>query len=196
MTNIHKTAVVSPKSNIDPSVAIGAYSIIGDDVEIGKNTKIESHVVIKGNTKIGEDNHFYPFSSIGDDPQDKKYLNEETAVEIGDRNTIREYTTINKGTIQDVGVTRMGNDNWIMAYVHIAHDCQVGNNTIFANNTTLGGHVEVGDNVIFGGFSSASREAIRPIMDKNEQLYFYNYNCVSLYVEVSQVCCCAIFLCM
>ena len=95
MTNIHKTAVVSPKSNIDPSVAIGAYSIIGDDVEIGKNTKIESHVVIKGKTKIGEDNHFYSFSSIGDDPQDKKYLNEETAVEIGDRNTIREYTTIN-----------------------------------------------------------------------------------------------------
>ena len=95
MTNIHKTAVVSPKSNIDPSVAIGAYSIIGDDVEIGKNTKIESHVVIKGNTKIGEDNHFYSFSSIGDDPQDKKYLNEETAVEIGDRNTIREYIRSN-----------------------------------------------------------------------------------------------------
>ena len=155
MTNIHRTAVVSPNSSIDPSVEIRAYSVIGDDVETGMNSKIETHVVIKGNTKIGEDNPFYPFSSIGDDPQDKKYLNEETAVEIGDRNTIREYTTINKGTIQDVGVTRMGNDNWIMAYVHIAHDCQVGNNTIFANNTALGGHVEVGDNVIFGGFSGA-----------------------------------------
>ena len=155
MTSIHKTAIVSPKSNIDDSVEIGAYSLIGDDVIIGKNTIIDSHVVIKGKTKIGQDNHFYPFSSIGDDPQDKKYSNENTEVEIGDRNTIREYTTINKGTIQDVGVTRMGNDNWIMAYVHIAHDCQIGNNTIFANNTTLGGHVEVGDYVIFGGFSGA-----------------------------------------
>ena len=155
MTSIHKTAIVSPKSNIDDSVEIGAYSFIGDDVVIGKNTIIDSHVVIKGKTKIGQDNHFYPFSSIGDDPQDKKYSNENTEVEIGDRNTIREYTTINKGTIQDVGVTRMGNDNWIMAYVHIAHDCQIGNNTIFANNTTLGGHVEVGDYVIFGGFSGA-----------------------------------------
>ena len=155
MTSIHKTAIVSPKSNIDDSVEIGAYSLIGDDVVIGKNTIIDSHVVIKGKTKIGQDNHFYPFSSIGDDPQDKKYSNENTEVEIGDRNTIREYTTINKGTIQDVGVTRMGNDYWIMAYVHIAHDCQIGNNTIFANNTTLGGHVEVGDYVIFGGFSGA-----------------------------------------
>ena len=155
MTNIHKTAVVSQKSNIDETAIIGAYSVIGDDVEIGKDTKIESHVVIKGKTKIGQDNHIYSFSSIGDDPQDKKYSNEDTEVEIGDRNTIREYTTINKGTIQDVGVTRLGNDNWIMAYVHIAHDCQVGNGTIFANNTTLGGHVEVGDYVIFGGFSGA-----------------------------------------
>ena len=155
MTDIHKTAVVSPKSNIHETAKIGAYSIIGENVEIGKDTKIDSHVVIKGKTKIGEDNHIYPFSSIGDDPQDKKYDNEDTEVEIGDRNTIREYTTINKGTTQDVGVTRLGNDNWIMAYVHIAHDCQVGNNTIFANNTTLGGHVEVGDYVIFGGFSGA-----------------------------------------
>ena len=155
MTNIHKTAVVSPKSNIHETAKIGAYSIVGENVEIGKDTKIDSHVVIKGKTKIGQDNHIYPFSSIGDDPQDKKYDNEDTEVEIGDRNTIREYTTINKGTIQDVGVTRLGNDNWIMAYVHIAHDCQVGNNTIFANNTTLGGHVEVGDYVIFGGFSGA-----------------------------------------
>tara|TARA_B100001250_G_scaffold409197_1_gene433058 strand:- start:81 stop:863 length:783 start_codon:yes stop_codon:yes gene_type:complete len=155
MTDIHKTAVVSSKSNIHETAKIGAYSIIGDDVEIGKDTRIESHVVIKGKTKIGQDNHIYSFSSVGDDPQDKKYDNENTEVEIGDRNTIREYTTINKGTTQDVGVTRLGDDNWIMAYVHIAHDCQVGNNTIFANNTTLGGHVEVGDFVIFGGFSGA-----------------------------------------
>ena len=155
MTDIHKTAVVSSKSNIHETAKIGAYSIIGGDVEIGKDTRIESHVVIKGKTKIGQDNHIYSFSSVGDDPQDKKYDNENTEVEIGDRNTIREYTTINKGTTQDVGVTRLGDDNWIMAYVHIAHDCQVGNNTIFANNTTLGGHVEVGDFVIFGGFSGA-----------------------------------------
>ena len=153
MTSIHKTAIVSSNSKIDESVEIGAYSIIGADVEIGKDTRIDSHVMVTGKTKIGKSNHIYSYCSIGDDPQDKKYDNEDTEVEIGDRNTIREYTTINKGTTQDVGVTRLGNDNWIMAYVHIAHDCQVGNNTIFANNTTLGGHVEVGDFVIFGGFS-------------------------------------------
>ena len=155
MTSIHKTAIVSSNSKIDESVEIGAYSIIGADVEIGKDTRIDSHVMVTGKTKIGKSNHIYSYCSIGDDPQDKKYDNEDTEVEIGDRNTIREYTTINKGTTQDVGVTRLGNDNWIMAYVHIAHDCQVGNNTIFANNTTLGGHVEVGDYVIFGGFSGA-----------------------------------------
>ena len=155
MTSIHKTAIVSSNSKIDESVEIGAYSIIGADVEIGKDTRIDSHVMVTGKTKIGKSNHIYSYCSIGDDPQDKKYMNEDTAVEIGDRNTIREYTTINKGTIQDIGTTRLGNDNWIMAYVHIAHDCQVGNNTIFANNTTLGGHVKVGDYVIFGGFSGA-----------------------------------------
>jgi UDP-N-acetylglucosamine acyltransferase len=155
MTSIHKTAIVSSNSKIDESVEIGAYSIIGADVEIGKDTRIDSHVMVTGKTKIGKSNHIYSYCSIGDDPQDKKYDNEDTEVEIGDRNTIREYTTINKGTTQDVGITRLGNDNWIMAYVHIAHDCQVGNNTIFANNTTLGGHVEVGDYVIFGGFSGA-----------------------------------------
>ena len=152
---IHETAIVSEKADISEGVSVGPYSIIGPDVSIGDETIIESHVVITGRTIIGKQNHFYPFSTIGDSPQDMKYKGEDTEVEIGDRNTIRESCTINKGTVQDVGVTRLGNDNWIMAYVHIAHDCQIGNNTIFANNTTLGGHVEVGDYAIFGGFSGA-----------------------------------------
>ena len=152
---IHETAIVSEHADISEGVSIGPYSIIGPDVSIGSETIIESHVVITGRTKIGKQNHFYPFSTIGESPQDMKYGGENTKLEIGDRNTIRESCTINKGTVQDTGVTRLGNDNWIMAYVHIAHDCQIGNNTIFANNTTLGGHVEVGDYVIFGGFSGA-----------------------------------------
>ena len=155
MTQIHETAVVSETANLAENVVVGPYSIIESDVSIGNGTVIDSHVVIKGKTSIGSDNHIYSFVSIGDDPQDKKYDGEDTAVEIGNRNSIREYTTINKGTSQDVGTTRLGDDNWIMAYVHIAHDCQVGNNTIFANNTTLGGHVIVGDFAIFGGFSGA-----------------------------------------
>ena len=155
MTQIHETAVVSETANFAENVVVGPYSIIESDVSIGNGTVIDSHVVIKGKTSIGSDNHIYSFVSIGDDPQDKKYDGEDTAVEIGNRNSIREYTTINKGTSQDVGTTRLGDDNWIMAYVHIAHDCQVGNNTIFANNTTLGGHVIVGDFAIFGGFSGA-----------------------------------------
>ena len=148
---IHKTAIISENAEISENVSIGAYSIIGPNVSISQGTTIDSHVVIKGSTNIGKDNHIYSFVSIGDDPQDKKYDNEDTKVEIGDRNTIREYTTINKGTSQDLGITRLGNDNWIMAYVHIAHDCQISDNTIFANNTTLGGHVSVGE--IIGGFS-------------------------------------------
>jgi UDP-N-acetylglucosamine acyltransferase len=155
MSLIHKTAIVSEDANLADNVSVGPYSIIGPEVVIGESSIIDSHVVIKGKTTIGSNNHIYSFTSIGDDPQDKKYDDEETSVEIGNRNTIREYTTINKGTIQDVGTTRLGDDNWIMAYVHIAHDCQVGSNTIFANNTTLGGHVIVGDYVIFGGFSGA-----------------------------------------
>jgi len=152
---IHETAIVSEHADISEGVSIGPYSIIGPDVSIGSETIIESHVVITGRTTIGKQNHLYSFSTIGESPQDMKYKGEDTELEIGDRNTIRESCTINKGTVQDVGVTRLGNDNWIMAYVHIAHDCQIGNNTIFANNTTLGGHVEVGDYVIFGGFSGA-----------------------------------------
>jgi len=152
---IHETAIVSEHADISDGVSIGPFSIIGPDVSIDSETIIESHVVISGRTKIGKQNHFYPFSTIGENPQDMKYEGENTKLEIGDRNTIRESCTINKGTSQDIGITRLGNDNWIMAYVHIAHDCQIGNNTIFANNTTLGGHVEVGDYVIFGGFSGA-----------------------------------------
>ena len=155
MSLIHKTAIVSEDASLADNVSVGPYSIIGPGVVIGESSVIDSHVVIKGKTTIGSDNHIYSFTSIGDDPQDKKYDDEETSVEIGNRNTIREYTTINKGTIQDVGTTRLGDNNWIMAYVHIAHDCQVGSNTIFANNTTLGGHVIVGDYAIFGGFSGA-----------------------------------------
>jgi UDP-N-acetylglucosamine acyltransferase len=152
---IHKTAIISASADIADDVEIGPYSVIGDRVRIGRGTRIASHVVINGPTTIGEDNRFYQFCSIGDDPQDKKYAGEETRLEIGDRNTIREYCTINRGTAQDEGITSLGNDNWILAYVHIAHDCRVGNHTIFSNNATLAGHVHVGDWVIFAGFSGA-----------------------------------------
>lgn len=150
---IHSTAVVSESAKIADDVEIGPYSVISDDVEIGEGCKIDSHVVINGPTRIGRDNHIYQFASIGDDPQDKKYAGEPTRLSIGDRNTIREFCTISRGTSQDAGETIIGDDNWIMAYVHIAHDCIVGNKTIMANNTTLAGHVHVGDWVICGGFS-------------------------------------------
>jgi UDP-N-acetylglucosamine acyltransferase len=152
---IHATAIVSANANIADDVEIGAYTIIGDGVEIGSGTRIDSHVVVNGPTVIGNDNHIYQFASIGDDPQDKKYADEPTRLTIGDRNTIREFCTISRGTIQDQGVTTLGNDNWIMAYVHIAHDCRVGSNTIMANNATLAGHVHIGDWVIMAGFSGA-----------------------------------------
>jgi UDP-N-acetylglucosamine acyltransferase len=150
---IHPTAIVSPKAKLSDGVEIGAFTVIGDHVEIGSGTKIGSHAVIDGPTIIGKDNTIAPFSSLGAPPQDKKYAGEATRLEIGDRNTIREFCTFNRGTSQDVGVTRVGNDNWIMAYVHIAHDCQVGNHTIFANNSQLAGHVHVGDWAILGGFT-------------------------------------------
>ena len=152
--NIHPTAVVDPKAALDSSVEVGAYSIIGPDVKIGARTKIGPHVVIDGHTSIGCDNTFFQFSSIGAPPQDKKYKGEPTRLEIGDRNLIREFCTFNTGTIQDAGVTRLGNDNWILAYVHLAHDCQVGNHTIFSNNAQLAGHVHVGDWTIMGGFAN------------------------------------------
>lgn len=150
---IHSTAVISDDVSIADDVEVGPYTVIGDGVEIDSGTKIDSHVVINGPTKIGKDNHIYQFSSIGDDPQDMKYAGEPTRLQIGDRNTIREYCTVSRGTTQDAGETIVGDDNWIMAYVHIAHDCVVGNKTIMANNATLAGHVHIGDWVICGGFS-------------------------------------------
>lgn len=154
---IHPTAIIADGAKIADDVEVGPYSIIGDEVTIGSGTRIESHVVIRGPTTIGKDNHIYQFSSIGDEPQDKKYAGEATGLVIGDRNTIRESCTISRGTVQDGGMTTLGDDNWIMAVVHIAHDCHVGNNTIFANHTTLAGHVHVGDWTIFAGFSGAQQ---------------------------------------
>ncbi len=152
---IHATAIVSDQAVLADDVVVGPYAVIADEVEIGSGTRIDGHVVINGPTKIGENNHVYQFASIGDDPQDKKYGGEPTRLVIGDRNTIREFCTISRGTEQDRGETIVGDDNWIMAYVHIAHDCVVGNNTIMANNATLAGHVHIGDWVICGGFSGA-----------------------------------------
>ena len=152
---VHPTTLIADSAVLAEDVEVGPYSIIGEHVEIGAGTRIESHVVVNGPTRIGENNHIYQFSSIGDDPQDKKYADEPTRLEIGDRNTIREYCSISRGTIQDESLTTMGDDNWIMAYVHIAHDCRIGNKTIFANNATLAGHVTIGDWVIFAGFSGA-----------------------------------------
>ena len=151
---IHERAIVSGRARVHEEVSIGPYSIVGPDVEIGPGTRVESHVVLKGPCVIGRDNHIFQFASIGDDPQDKKYAGEPTCLVIGDRNTVREYCTINRGTVQDAGVTRVGNDNWIMAYVHIAHDCVIGDQTIFANNSTLAGHVHIGDWAILGGFTA------------------------------------------
>jgi UDP-N-acetylglucosamine acyltransferase len=150
---IHPSAIVSDSAVIADGVEIGPYAIIGDDVEIGSGTRIGSHVVINGPTKIGRDNRIYQFASLGDDPQDKGYAGEPTRLTVGDRNTIREFCTFSRGTTKDQGETIVGDDNWIMAYVHVAHDCVVGDKTIMANNTTLAGHVHIGDWVICGGFS-------------------------------------------
>ena len=153
MTRIHATAVVDSKAELASDVEIGPYSVIGPNVKIGAGTKVGSHTVIEGYTTIGAQNTFAHFAAIGGPPQDMKYRGEPTQLIIGDRNTVREFTTIHTGTSQDEGITRIGNDNWIMAYVHLAHDCQVGNHTIFANNSQLAGHVQVGDWVILGGFT-------------------------------------------
>lgn len=151
--NIHPTAIIQEGAQLHPSVTVGPYSIIGSSVSIGAGTRIGPHCVIEGRTTIGSDNHIFQFASLGAQPQDKKYAGEPTQLVIGDRNTIREFCTFNTGTSQDLGVTRVGSDNWIMAYVHIAHDCVVGNQTILANNATLAGHVHVGDWVILGGLT-------------------------------------------
>jgi UDP-N-acetylglucosamine acyltransferase len=152
---IHPTAIVHRGARLAPDVEVGPYSVIGEHVEVGEGSFIGSHVVLDGHTRIGQRNTIWHFVSIGAPPQDKKYKGEPTGVEIGDRNTIREFCTINRGTVQDAGVTRIGNDNWIMAYVHFAHDCQIGNNAIFANLAQIAGHVSVGDWAILGGNTQA-----------------------------------------
>jgi UDP-N-acetylglucosamine acyltransferase len=153
MSTIHPTAIVHPGARLGKDVEIGAYSLVGEHVEIGDGSRVGPHVVINGHTRIGVGNRIFQFCSIGEEPQDKKYAGEPTRLEIGDHNVIREFCTFNIGTAQDTGVTRMGDHNWIMAYVHIAHDCEVGNHTIFANNATLAGHVHIDDYAILGGFT-------------------------------------------
>ena len=148
---IHPTAVVDPGARIAADVIVGPYCVIGAHVEIESRCHIGAHVVIDGITRIGAGNRIFPFASLGQDPQDKKYAGEATQLEIGRGNTIREYVTINRGTVQDQGVTRIGDDNWIMAYVHIAHDCHIGSHAVLANNATLAGHVHLGDYVTLGG---------------------------------------------
>jgi len=150
---IHPQALIDPLAELDEGVSVGPFSIIGEGVQIGKGTTVGPHVVIKGPTTLGEDNRLFQFSSIGEDPQDMKYAGEETRLEIGDRNVIREYATINRGTVQDQGVTRIGDDNLLMAYIHVAHDCQIGNHVIMANAASLGGHVKIDDWAILGGFT-------------------------------------------
>jgi UDP-N-acetylglucosamine acyltransferase len=150
--SIHPSALVDPRARLGAGVSVGAYTVIDGDVEIGEGTTIGHHNVITGHTRIGRDNRIFHFCSIGEANQDKKYKGEPTRVEIGDRNTIREYVSINRGTVQEQGVTTVGHDNWIMGYCHIAHDCEVGSHTVFANNATLAGHVSIGDWTILGGF--------------------------------------------
>ena len=150
---IDPRAAVDPSARLAADVTVGAFAVIGPQVEIGAGSVIGPHAVVQGPTRIGRDNHILPFASIGGMPQDKKYHGEPTWLEIGDRNTLFEFVTLNRGTTQDRGKTSIGNDNWIMAYVHVAHDCQVGNNIILANNTTLAGHVSIEDWAILGGFT-------------------------------------------
>jgi len=150
---IDPRAIVDPGARLGDKISIGAFSIIEADVEIGDGTWIGPHVIVRSGTRIGRNNRFFQFGSIGEDPQDKKYAGEPTRLEIGDGNTFRESCTLNRGTAQDQGVTRIGNDNWLMAYTHVAHDCRIGNETVLANNATLAGHVHVGDYAILGGFA-------------------------------------------
>jgi len=150
---IHATAIIDATAELDTSVEVGPYSVIGANVKIDAGTRVAGHVIINGPTIIGKNNHIFQYSSLGEEPQDKKYKGEPTLLEIGDNNTIREFCTFNRGTVQDKNTTKIGNDNWIMAYVHIAHDCQIGNHTIFANNASLAGHVDIDDYAILGGFT-------------------------------------------
>lgn len=150
---IHPTAVVDPSAELDSSVEVGPFAIIGAGVEIGAGTWIGPHAVLRGPTRIGRDNRIFQFASVGEDPQDKKYGGELTRLEMGDRNQVREFATLHRGTVQDQGVTRIGDDNLFMAYTHVAHDCRIGNQVILANAASLGGHVEIQDWAILGGFT-------------------------------------------
>jgi UDP-N-acetylglucosamine acyltransferase len=150
---IDPRAVIDPEAELDEGVSVGPFSVIGAGVHIGKGTTVGPHVVIKGPSRIGQDNRIYQFSSVGEAPQDKKYAGEPTILEIGDRNVIREYATLHRGTVEDRGITKIGNDNLFMAYIHIAHDCVIGDHVIFANGASLGGHVQIGDWAILGGFT-------------------------------------------
>jgi UDP-N-acetylglucosamine acyltransferase len=152
-TTVHPTAIVAPQAQLGEGVEVGAYSVVEAGVEVGDRTWIGAHVVVAGLTRLGADNRIHPFASIGGAPQDKKYKGEPTRLEIGDRNVIRECVTLNRGTLKDQGITRIGSDNLFMAYSHVAHDCVVGNQCVLANNATLGGHVHLGDWVIMGGLS-------------------------------------------
>jgi len=154
MARIHPTAIVEPGAQLGESVSIGAYSVIGPQVRIGEGTSVGPHCVIEGRTTLGRNNRIFQFASLGAVPQDKKYAGEPTELHIGDDNVIREFCTFNLGTVQGGGVTRLGNDNWMMAYVHLAHDCQVGDHTIFANNAQIAGHVEVHDWAIMGAYTN------------------------------------------
>ncbi len=153
MQRIHPTALVDAGAELSEGVEVGPYCVVGPEVRIDSGTRLIGHVVVQGRTRIGRDNVVHPFCSLGAPPQDKKYAGEPTELHIGSRNTIRECCTINLGTAQDVGVTRIGDDNWIMAYVHVAHDCQVGDHVVFANSTQLAGHVHIGDWTVLGGFT-------------------------------------------
>jgi UDP-N-acetylglucosamine acyltransferase len=152
--SVHPTAIVAPGATLHQTVEVGPYAVIGPQVSIGAGTTVGPHAVIEGRTRLGERNRVFQFASVGAQPQDLKYAGEDSALEIGDENLIREFTTLHKGTTGGGGVTRIGNGNLFMAYAHVAHDCQVGNGCVFANAATLGGHVEIGDHVILGGLAA------------------------------------------
>jgi UDP-N-acetylglucosamine acyltransferase len=153
VASIHPSAIVDPSAELDAGVTVGPYAVIGAQVRIGAGTRVDTHCVIQGRTTIGRDNHFYPFGSIGGMPQDMSHDGEVTQLVIGDRNTVREFCTFNTGTRKEEGITRIGDDNWIMAYVHIAHDVRLGSHTVLANNATLAGHVHIGDWAFVGGLA-------------------------------------------
>lgn len=153
MASIHPTAIVDPQARLADGVSVGPYTVIGPNVEIGEGTTVGAHAVIEGHTTIGRDNRIFQFASLGADPQDKKYAGEPTRLVIGNGNTIREFTTFNTGTVQDKGITQIGDDNWIMAYVHVAHDCIIGSHNVIANSVQFAGHVTVGDFTLIGGIS-------------------------------------------